>query len=158
MKKKSWNKADLEKAVENSKSIRQVLGLLNLRLAGGNYSQIKKYFEMYKIDTRHFTGQAWNKGLRGIGKPRLELKNILVKNSNFQSYKLKKRLFAAKIKLKHCEECGWNKEAIDGRLPLELDHINGDSRDNRIENLRVLCPNCHSLKATHRGRNIKKKK
>ena len=93
-----------------------------------------------------------------LGKPRLELKNILVKNSNFQSYKLKKRLFAAKIKLKHCEECGWNKEAIDGRLPLELDHINGDSRDNRIENLRVLCPNCHSLKATHRGRNIKKKK
>ena len=58
MKKKSWNKADLEKAVENSKSIRQVLGLLNLRLAGGNYSQIKKYFEMYKIDTRHFTRKA----------------------------------------------------------------------------------------------------
>ena len=47
MKKKSWNKADLEKAVENSKSIRQVLGLLNLRLAGGNYSQIKKYFDIY---------------------------------------------------------------------------------------------------------------
>jgi len=66
MKKKSWDKADLEKAVKDSKSIRQVLGLLNLRLAGGNYSQIKKYFEIYKIDTKHFTGQAWNKGMRGM--------------------------------------------------------------------------------------------
>ncbi|KKQ13143.1 MAG: hypothetical protein US27_C0015G0001, partial [Candidatus Moranbacteria bacterium GW2011_GWF1_36_78] len=53
--------------------------------------------------------------------------------------------------------CGWHKVSKDGRLPLELDHINGDSKDNRIKNLRVLCPNCHSLKPTHRGRNIKKK-
>lgn len=153
---KSWDKNDLILAATKSKSIRQVLGQLGLRLAGGNYSQIKKYLALYKIDTKHFTGQAWNKGMKGIGTPRLELKNILVKNSHFQSYKLKKRLFDAKIKPKHCEECGWRKQTKDGRLPLELDHINGDSKDNRLENLRVLCPNCHSLKPTHRGRNIKK--
>jgi 5-methylcytosine-specific restriction endonuclease McrA len=125
-------------------------------MAGGNYTQVNKYIKEYNINTNHFTGQAWNKGNRGNGKPRIELKDILKKNNYFQSYKLKKRLFAAKLKPQHCEECGWNRKTKDGRMPLELDHINGDSRDNRIENLRILCPNCHSLKPTHRGRNIKK--
>ena len=48
------------------------------------------------------------------------------------------------------------KKSIDGRIPLELDHINGDRHDNRIKNLRILCPNCHSLQPTHRGRNMNK--
>lgn len=143
--------------MKNSKSIRQVLKCLKLRMAGGNYAQINKYIAEYEISTKHFSGQGWSKGMTGIGKIRIELKDILKKNSYFQSYKLKKRLFADGIKKQACEECGWNKKSNDGRLPLELDHINGDHKDNRIENLRVLCPNCHSLKETHRGRNRKKK-
>lgn len=156
IKKKSWTESQLKKAARSSKSIRQVLKKINLRLAGGNYAQIKKYLKYYKIDTRHFTGQGWNKGMRGIGKPHIALENILVKGSDFQSYKLKKRLFDAKLKPQHCELCGWKKKSKDGRLPLELDHINGDSMDNRLQNLRILCPNCHSLQPTHRGRNRKK--
>ncbi|MFC1775685.1 HNH endonuclease, partial [Patescibacteria group bacterium] len=104
----------------------------------------------------HFTGQGWNKGMRGIGKPRISLKEILTKNSSFQSYKLKKRLFKEGLKKPQCEECGWAKKSKDGRIPLELDHVNGTRTDNRLENLRVLCPNCHSLKPTHRGLNKKK--
>ena len=144
-------------AVKKSSSVRQVLMKIGLKLAGGNYAQIKKYIKIYKIDNKHFTGRGWCKGLKGIGKPRIELRDILVKDSTFQSYKLRNRLFKEGFKLRHCEECGWHKKSPDGRMPLELDHINGDSTDNRLKNLRILCPNCHSLKPTHRGRNRKNK-
>ena len=157
MRKRSWTKEELIIAVKLSKSVRQVLAKLNLKEAGGNYSQIKKFLKVYKINIKHFTGRGWSKGLKGIGKPRLQLKEILNKGSYFQSFKLKKRLFSAGLKSRKCEICGWNKISVDGRMPLELDHINGDSLDNRLENLRVLCPNCHSLQATHRGLNRKKK-
>lgn len=156
MRRRTWTEQELKKAAKKSLSIRQVLFKLNLIPAGGNYSQIKKYLKLYKIDTKHFKGRGWNKGMKIIGTPRIPLDKILVKDSNFQSYKLKNRLFAAKLKLPKCEECGWAKKSNDGRLPVELDHINGNNRDNRLENLRILCPNCHSLKPTHRGRNSKK--
>ena len=116
---RSWSESDLKSAVKISKSIRQVLKCLNLKMAGGNYTQVNKYIKEYNINTNHFTGQAWNKGNRGNGKPRIELKDILKKNNYFQSYKLKKRLFAAKLKPQHCEECeqknkGW-KDALRTR-------------------------------------------
>lgn len=136
--------------------MRQVLHILGLKEAGGNYSQIRKYLDLYRINSSHFTGPGWSKGLKGIGKPRISLENILVKESSYQSHKLKKRLFLAGIKFPKCEECGWAQKNSDGYSPLELDHINGDHRDNRLENLRILCPNCHSLKPNHRGKNIKK--
>lgn len=154
---KRWSEQQLIDAVESSRSRRQVLKKLGLIEAGGNYAQIAKYIRILKIDTRHFTGPLWSKGLRGIGKPIIPTEKILVSDSDFQSYKLKKRLFRENYKEPKCEECGWATISEDGRLPLELDHINGNSRDNRLENLRVLCPNCHSLKPTHRGRNRKLK-
>lgn len=129
---------------------------LGLREAGGNYQQIQKYAEEYNLDTAHFKGYAWNKGLTGIGKPRVPLEKILIRHSIFQSFKLKNRLFTAKLKPQHCEMCGWAQKTESGFLPLELDHINGDRHDNRLENLRVLCPNCHSLTPHHRGRGRKK--
>ena len=154
-KKRKWTEVQLKKAVKKSKSYRQVLCSIGLKEAGGNYAQVKKYIKEYDFDIKHFKGRGWNKGLKGIGKPILPLEKILIRNSNFQSYKLKKRLFVAGLKQLHCEKCGWAKKSFDGRLPLELDHINGDSHDNRLENLRVLCPNCHSLQPHYRGRNRK---
>lgn len=156
MRHRSWNSDQLKVAVRNSFSYRQVLKKLNLRPAGGNYDQIKKYIKELFLDIHHFKGQGWNLGLNGIGKPRIPLSEILVKGSFFQSYKLKKRLFAKNLKPKHCELCGWAIVTEDGYLPLELDHVNGDRSDNRIENLRVVCPNCHSLSKYHRGRKNKK--
>lgn len=71
------------------------------------------------------------------------------KHPHFQSYKLKHRLFKEGLKENKCEECGvseWN------GLPIlcELDHIDGNSRNHRLKNLRILCPNCHSQTETFR--------
>ncbi len=157
MRKRSWSIEKLKEAVYNSRSLRQVLGALNLRGAGGNYVQIKKYIHEYGLDISHFTGKLWSQGLRGIGKSRIPLNKILIDLSTYQSYKLKNRLFKVGLKTPFCEECGWAKISDDGRVPLELDHINGRRSDNRLENLRILCPNCHSLKPTHRGCNPNRK-
>jgi len=88
-------------------------------------------------------------------KPKIPLSEILTKNNFFQSYKLKKRLLQEKIKKPFCEECGWAKRSSSGHLPLELHHKNGDRHDNRLENLVLLCPNCHSLKPNYRSKRRK---
>ena len=152
VRKRTWRLADLENAVKTSTSFRQVLQKLKLREAGGNYDQIKKYIREYGLDGSHFKGRAWNKGIKGKGKPRTPLSQVLVQGSSYQSYKLKTRLFSAGLKPMHCEQCGWAEYSENGYLPLELDHINGDRHDNRLENLRILCPNCHSLRPNHRSR------
>lgn len=153
MRKRRWTETQLTEAVKTSFSLRQVIAKLGLIEAGGNYVQVRQYIAQYKLDSSHFRGKLWNKGLHGIGRPHIATKDILINGSHFQSFKLKQRLFAEGLKQKRCEECGWAKYSEGGYLPLELDHINGDRHDNRLENLRILCPNCHSLKPTHRGRN-----
>ncbi|NQV88932.1 MAG: HNH endonuclease [Parcubacteria group bacterium] len=157
MKPRKWVKKDLVKAAKSSRSIRQVIEKIGLVPAGGNYEQIKRYLKEFDIDTSHFRGQGWLKGLKVSTKPAIHLSKILTKNSSYQAYKLKLRLFKEGMKKPQCEFCGWNKKAKDGRIPVELDHINGDRHDHRLENLRILCPNCHSLQPTHRGKNIKRK-
>jgi hypothetical protein len=155
MKRRSWTNKHLIDAVNTSTSIRQVISKLGLVPAGGNYQQVHQYISELNLKTTHFTGKAWNRGKTGLGKPKYKIEELLIKGGLFQSYKLKKRLIAEGIKKPCCEECGWSESTPEGYLPLELDHINGDHSDNRIENLRILCPNCHSLKPTHRGRNRK---
>lgn len=154
--KRTWSNAQLKSAVKESRSYRGVITILGLIPTGGNYDQVKKYIRENNLSTEHFTGKLWNKGLKLDFKPKVELVDILVEGSEYQSYKLKRRLFSAKLKQPKCEMCGWAKWSIDGRLPLELDHINGNRHDNRLMNLRVLCPNCHSLQITHRGANRKR--
>lgn len=153
-----WEKSALEKIVASSFTVREALSKLGLKTAGGNYTQFSYYVKAYSLDIKHFTGRSWRKDKKIPRNPVYSLSEILVENSSFQSNKLKKRLYSAGIKNPACEECGWCKMSDDGRVPLELDHVNGNNKDNRIENLRILCPNCHSLKPTHRGSNVKLKR
>lgn len=153
-KRKSWTDDQLIKAVSEAKSYRAVLILLGLVPAGGNYAQVARRVRELSLDVDHFLGRGWNKGGGATRKP-AKLVELLVDDSDFQSYKLKNRLFLEGIKQPECELCGWSQVSVDGRIPVELDHINGNHRDNRLENLRILCPNCHSLQPTHRGKNKK---
>ena len=82
--------------------------------------------------------------------------DILVEDSNYQSSKLKKRLIEAGLKDNRCEICGNTGEWQDKPLTLQVHHINGNHRDNRIENLQILCPNCHTQTENYGTKNIKK--
>lgn len=149
-----WSEANLRSAAARVNSFRSLIAELGLIPAGGNYSQCHLYIEKYSIDTSHFTGKAWNKGRHIPRRKVYTLEELLVENACTSRINLKRRLFSSGIKKPKCEECGWAARSMDGRIPVELDHINGNNRDNRLENLRILCPNCHSLKPTHRGSNI----
>lgn len=72
-----------------------------------------------------------------------------------QSNKLRKKLLREGIKEARCERCG-NTEWMGVPIPLEVHHINGDKTKNELDNLQLLCPNCHALTDTYRGKNIKK--
>jgi 5-methylcytosine-specific restriction endonuclease McrA len=152
---RSWTDRELIDAVLSSKSIRSVIKKLGLVPAGGNYSQINNRINLLRINTEHFTGKGWSAGITYHNKSRAKMSDLLVAGKEVQSFKLKKRLYESGLKTPICELCGWNQISEDGRIPLELDHINGDHKDNRLENLRILCPNCHSIQPTHRGRNKK---
>lgn len=151
---KRFDKEILENAVKKNYSIAGVLKALGIVPAGGNYKTVYKYIDFWNIDVSHFTGQLWNKGKHVTCNPPKPLKEILVKHSQYQSYKLAKRLLKEGLKELKCERCkstSW----LGENIPLELHHINGDNMDNRIENLQLLCPNCHALTDNYRGKNIK---
>lgn len=148
----TYSEKELREAVKTSTSIRQVLEKLNIVPAGGNYQTTNRRIEKLNIDTKHFTGQAWNKG-KVIG-PKRDIKEYLSNEFPILSHKLKGRLIAEGLKQHKCECCGiseWN----GNPAPIELDHINGNHHDNRLENLRILCPNCHAQTDTYRGKNKK---
>lgn len=150
---RSWTDEQLIAAVGSSFSVRQVILKLGLIPAGGNYTHVSERISDLNIRTEHFKGCGWNKGMRYHTNSRPTLRSLLVLGSKVQSYKLKLRLYEEGLKKAECELCGWSQISPDGRIPLELDHINGNHKDNRLVNLRVLCPNCHSLQLTHRGKN-----
>lgn len=152
-KRQSWTDEQLRAAILNCKSYRAVIFALGLVPAGGNYVQVQARIRALELDVSHFTGMGWSKGKRYHNSSRKSLGALLRVGSGVQSYKLKQRLYEVNIKQPKCELCSWAQMSEDGRIPVELDHINGNHQDNRLENLRILCPNCHSLQSTHRGRN-----
>lgn len=151
-----WTDDELRAAVATSRSVAQVISTLGLIPAGGNYEHIQRKIKKLALDSSHFTGMGWSRG--SITGPRAPVTRILVEGRPTGSHHLKKRLFREGLKRPACELCGWAERASDGRIPVELDHINGDNDDNRLENLRILCPNCHSLQPTHRGLNRKSRR
>ena len=141
-------------AVTKSLSVRQVLGQIGLVPAGGNYKTVHSRIAKLGLDTSHFTGAGWNVGLRyrSFGR-KAGLEEILVENSPYAfTHGLRGRLIKEGWKEHRCEECN----LIEWRgcpIPLELHHNNGINNDHRIDNLQLLCPNCHAQTRNYRGKN-----
>lgn len=155
MARQKYTDEEFRLAVETSCSISEALRKLNLKPAGGNYKVFHVKLKQLKISDSHFTGQGHLKGKSNTWSPKNPINDLLTENSRWQSNHLRKRLINENILAYECSICKIS-EWLGGSLSLELDHINGDNSDNRIENLRILCPNCHSQTKTYRGKNIKR--
>lgn len=149
---KKYTDLELTEAIKTSFSIAEVCRKVGLKPAGGNYKTLHNKIDKLKLDTSHFTGQGWNVGLKFQPHSAKSLEEYLVKDSTYQSYKLANRLLKEGYKERICECCN-NTEWMGKPIPLELHHINGINTDNRLENLKFLCPNCHAFTDTYRGKN-----
>ena len=148
MRTEKYTEEEFITAVKNSRSIRQLLIKLNVKPFGGNYAVAKGNIKKLNLDISHFKGQGWNKGTHV---PRRPLKDYLSNKHTIASHKLRLRLLKEKVFEHQCYNCGlttWNNKPI----PLELEHIDGDNTNNNLNNLTLLCPNCHAQTSTYRRR------
>jgi 5-methylcytosine-specific restriction endonuclease McrA len=152
---RSWSDAQLADAVRVCISRRGVLQRLGLHPTGANYKTLGATIDRLGLDTSHFLGKGHLRGKSHSWARRLPLDVILVANSTYSSMRsLKRRVLAGGLLEWRCSQCGLT-DWRGSRLVPVLDHINGDARDHRLENLRLLCPNCNSQTTTFAGRNRK---
>ncbi len=147
-------KKEFKSIVEKSNSISDVLAFVGYKnKSGAAHNKVKERIEREKISTSHMISlNSYKKNRNGATK--IPIEEILIENSTYTNLnRLKIRIVNEKILKYECFECGnegmWNEK----KLSLHLDHKNGINNDHRIENLRFLCPNCHSQTETYNGKN-----
>jgi Zn finger protein HypA/HybF involved in hydrogenase expression len=151
---KYWSKEEFETVVKNAKTIKEVLRHFGLPSNQGHYNRMfHKYVKEFNIDITHIMNSVKSQEFR---KP-IPIEELFIKGKHREGRSLKKRLIKEGFAKDECSVCGQTNEWNNKPLVLQLDHINGDNTDNRVENLRVICPNCHSQTSTWSGRNAQEK-
>lgn len=141
--------------IKKSNSYTEALAFFNFQNKGGNFRTLKARILSDNVDDSHIRNQInLNRSVRQL----IPLNEILISNSPYDRTHLKKRLLKEGLLKNECSECGQGPEWNGKPLSLQLDHINGISDDNRLENLRILCPHCHSQTATFAGKQFRKPK
>ncbi|MFJ8142099.1 HNH endonuclease signature motif containing protein [Streptomyces sp. NPDC096013] len=147
-----WTKEILQAAVSTSTNMCEVLRCLGLEVVGGHHTHISRRIRAYGIDTSHFRSPT----RRGEARRPRTPEGLLIEQPTGQARRIPSdRLKWAMTVMgmqERCALCGTEPVWRGHPLPLEVDHIDGNWRDNRIENLRFLCPNCHSTTDSYRGR------
>ena len=157
---KQYTKDWLEELCASSYSYAEVLRKAGRKPGGGTTKTLKQKIEEFNIDISHFTGQGWNghsNTVVDISREKYTLEEVFCKNSPVTQKVLRGYIERHQILEYKCVKCGCNGQWQDGEISLELDHIDGDNTNNEISNLRYLCPNCHALTETYRGKNKKLK-
>ncbi|MGW5214683.1 HNH endonuclease signature motif containing protein [Streptomyces sp. NPDC004051] len=153
-----WTREVLQAAVSASTNMCEVLRRLGLEVVGGHHTHISRRIKAYGIDTSHFTPAVRTERQR-YNQRRRTAAEILVEDTSVHARRIpSSRLKRAIRELgldERCALCGIEPVWLGEPLPLEVDHIDGNWRNNRIENLQLLCPNCHSTTDTYRGRGMR---
>jgi Zn finger protein HypA/HybF involved in hydrogenase expression len=139
------------KIVKESYNYKDVLRKLNKSSSGNAYTYLIRYIKKRNIDVSHFNSYKNNHGTF----KKFSLKEIFVENSEYKggTKELKKIILKNNLIEYKCVNCNNIGEWDNKFLSLHLDHINGNNKDDRLENLRFLCPNCHSQTTTYSGKN-----
>ena len=147
----------LDPIVRESLSITEVLVRLGLRISGGAHAHVKRRIAAYGLDTSHFLGRRVNSGNRHKGgRRRTPVEELLQLRDQQAPLVTSRRLRAALLetgRIYVCEVCGLRAEWNGLPLVLQVDHRNGVHHDYRPENLRFVCPNCHSQTLNFSARN-----
>jgi len=144
---------ELQILFNNSSNYCDILRHFNLNPYSGNHKTLKKRLEYDNIDLSIFNNNQKNMIKQKTINEALELKDIFKKNSSFNNSSLRRKIIKLSLLPYKCCECGCNGEWMGKKLSLQLDHINGINNDHRLNNLRFLCPNCHSQTKTYSGKN-----
>jgi len=141
-------KEALQKAVRDSICMADCLRALKLAQRKHHYPGVRRKIAKWGIDTLH-----WVRG-GGTDRRARPLKDVMVRDSSYDRGTLKKRLLRERILRNKCAVCGQKPMWAESPLVMVLDHANGVRDDHRLENLRLLCPNCNSQTVTFAGRNV----
>lgn len=146
MQKYTWDIEKIKDAVKDSINFAEVLDKLQISIKGNNRKTLKRILDEENIDYSHFTGRA-----RDYSKPLVKDINYYLTNQGYISTSnLKQKLYKLGLKENRCECCNiteWN----GNPLVMQLHHIDGNPKNNSLENLQILCPNCHAQTENYCG-------